>query len=408
MGQPLGMTREQSDGYVEGLAELAVRFGANVQPGQIVDLHSEPGKETVARAVAQEAYRAGAKFVDLRVFDPYIKRARAQYADPETLRFVPSWYGQRTLALGESRAARIMLTGPVAPRIMEDIDPALAAKDMLPATPESLQVVNDRTTNWTIVPCPTPEWARLVHPDLDPNEAPARLWAEVAHVCRIDEPDPAAAWRTRLDRLSEIAARINGLKVDSLRYSGPGTDLTIGLLPSSRWISGQMETVNGITHCPNIPTEEIFTTPDPERVDGVVRSTKPLFTSSRLITGLTVRFESGRAVSIDADQGAGTLRGLSQRDAGAARLGEVSLVDRESRIAAMQMVFYDTLIDENAASHIALGHAIEEAVGEADVGRVNRSEIHIDFMIGSDEVQVTGVTRDGREVPLLREGEWQI
>jgi aminopeptidase len=140
----------------------------------------------------------------------------------------------------------------------------------------------------------------------------------------------------------------------------------------------------------------------------VVRSTKPLFTSSRLITGLTVRFESGRAVSIDAEQGAGTLRGLSQRDPGAARLGEVSLVDRESRIAAMQMVFYDTLIDENAASHIALGHAIEEAVGEADLGRVNRSEIHVDFMIGSDEVQVTGVTREGREVPLLRGGEWQI
>lgn len=402
------MTPEQTKGHVEALAELAVRFGANVQPGQIVDLHSEPGKEAVARAVAEEAYRAGAKFVDMRVFDPYLKRARARYADPETLRFVPPWYGQRMLALGDSRAARIMLTGPVAPRIMEDVDPALAARDMLPATPESLQVVNQRTTNWTIVPCPTPQWARLVHPDLEPDVATARLWDEVAHVCRLDEPDPPAAWRTRLDRLSEIAARLDGLGLDSLRYSGPGTDLTIGLLDTSRWISGQMETVDGIEHCPNVPTEEIFTTPDPERVEGVVRSTKPLFTSSRLITGLTVRFEGGRAVAIDAEQGAETLRGLSQRDPGAARLGEVSLVDRESRIAAMHMVFYDTLIDENAASHIALGHAIEEAVQEADLERVNRSEIHIDFMIGSDEVAVTGVTRDGREVPLLRGGDWQI
>ena len=402
------MPQEQTNGYVEALAELAVRFGANVQPGQIVDLYSEPGKEATARAVAQEAYRAGAKFVDLRVFDPYLKRARAQYADPDTLRFVPPWYGQRTLALGDCRAARINLTGPVAPRIMEDVDPALAARDMLPATPESLQVVNQRTTNWTIVPCPTPQWARLVHPDLEPNEAPARLWDEVAHVCRLDEPDPPAAWRTRLDRLSEIAARLDGLRLDSLRYSGPGTDLTVGLLDTSRWISGQMETVDGIDHCPNVPTEEIFTTPDPERVEGVVRSTKPLFTSSRLITGLTVRFEGGRAVAVDADQGAETLRGLSQRDPGAARLGEVSLVDRESRIAAMHTVFYDTLIDENAASHIALGHAIEEAVQEADLERVNRSEIHIDFMIGSDEVAVSGVTRDGREVPLLRGGDWQI
>ncbi len=170
-----------------------------------------------------------------------------------------------------------------------------------------------------------------------------------------------------------------------------------------------METVGGIRHCPNLPTEEIFTTPDPERVDGVVRSTKPLFTSSRLITGLSVRFEGGRAVSMDADQGAETLRGLAERDEGAARLGEVSLVDRESRIAAMGTVFYDTLIDENAASHIALGQAIMEAVrDQGDLERVNRSEIHIDFMIGSDEVAVTGVTDDGREVPLLRDGSWQI
>ncbi|MGN6170399.1 MAG: aminopeptidase [Solirubrobacteraceae bacterium] len=408
MGQTFGITQEQTNGYVEALAGLAVRFGANVRPGQIVDLHSEPGKEPVARAVAREAYRAGAKFVDLRVFDPYIKHARAQYADPETLRFVPPWYGQRTLALGDCRAARILLTGPVAPRIMEDIDPALAAKDMLPATRESLQVVNDRTTNWTIVPCPTPGWARLVHPDLEPNQAASRLWDEVAHVCRLDEPDPVAAWRTRLGRLSDIAARLDGLGLDSLRYFGPGTDLTIGLLQSSRWISGQLKTVDGIAHHPNVPTEEIFTTPDPERVDGVVRSTKPLFTSSRLITGLTVRFEGGRAVAIDADEGAETLRGLSQRDAGAGRLGEVSLVDRDSRIAAMEMVFFDTLIDENAASHIALGQAIEEAIEGPDLERVNRSEIHIDFMIGSDEVGVTGITRDGREVPLLRGGEWQI
>src|SRR5689334_11607933 len=169
MGRTLRMTHERTGSYVKALAELAVRFGANVQPGQIVDLSSEPGKEPVARAVAEEAYRAGAKFVDLRVFDPYVKRARAQYADPETLHFVPPWYGQRTLALGECRAARIMLTGPVAPRIMEDVDPGLAAKDMLPSTPESLLVVNQRTTNWTIVPCPTADWAMLVHPDLEPS-----------------------------------------------------------------------------------------------------------------------------------------------------------------------------------------------------------------------------------------------
>jgi aminopeptidase len=386
-----------------------VKVGANVQPGQIVALASEPGKEQLARAVAEAAYKAGAKFVDLSVFDPFLKRARARYAAPETLRFVPAWYGQRVLALGDCRAARIALTGPVAPRIMEDVDPALAAKDMLPSMRESLAVVNQRTTNWSIVPCPTPGWAELVHPDSEPDEALARLWDEVAHVCRLDESDPGAAWLARLERLDRVAAKLGELQLDVLRYSGPGTELEIGLLPSSQWVSGRLETIGGIAHMANIPTEEVFTAPDPERVNGVVRSTKPLFTSGRLITGLKVRFEGGRAVAIDAEEGAETLRGLAARDKGAARLGEVALVDRESRIAGLGMVFYTTLIDENAASHIALGHAIQEAVSErSDHERLNHSEIHIDFMIGSDEVAVTGVTRDGREVPLLREGAWQI
>jgi aminopeptidase len=391
------------------LADLVVRFGANVQPGQIVALSSEPGQEPLARAVAESAYKAGARFVDLAVFDPYLKRARAQYADPATLRFVPPWYGQRVVALGECRAARIVLTGPVAPRVMEDVDPALAGRDMLPALRESLTVVNQRTTNWSIIPCPTAGWAELVHPDLEPEPALARLWDEIAHVCRLDEPDPAAAWRARIDRLTEVASRLDQLRLDSLRFAGPGTDLEVGLLDSSHWVRGVMKTVGGIIHAPNIPTEEVFTTPDPQRVEGVVRATKPLFTSSRLITGLTVRFERGRAVAIDADQSADTLRALSQRDPGAARLGEVALVDRESRIAGLGTVFYDTLVDENAASHIALGHAIEEAIREpSDLERANRSEIHIDFMIGSEEVDVTGVTRDGRELPLLRRGTWQI
>jgi aminopeptidase len=174
-------------------------------------------------------------------------------------------------------------------------------------------------------------------------------------------------------------------------------------------MSAEFTTADGIRHAPNLPTEEVFTTPDPERVDGVVRSTKPLFTSGQLITGLSVRFEGGRATQIDADQGAETLRGLSQRDPGAARLGEVALVDREGRIGPLGTVFYATLLDENAASHIALGMGFPFAVeGEADRERVNPSEIHIDFMIGADDVTVSGVTRDGREVPLLREGAWQL
>jgi len=395
--------------YTDALAELAVRLGANVQPGQIVALASEPGKEDLARAIAEAAYRAGAKFVDLTVFDVYLKRARALHADRDTLHYVPPWIGERVLALGEHRCARIGMSGPVAPRALEGIDPERIALDMLPRVPESMQVVNDRTTNWTIVPGPTPAWAMLVHPRLEPAAALERLWAEVAHICRLDEPDPIAAWTARLDQLTHAAARLSELRLDAVRFDGPGTELTVGLLPSSQWLAADFTTVEGITSRPNLPTEEVFTTPDPERVDGTVRATKPLFASGTTITGLRVRFAGGRAVEIDADDGAEVLRGLAATDEGAARLGEVALVDREGRIGPLETVFFDTLLDENAASHVALGHGYGMGLASGDdLPRMNRSRIHIDFMIGGNEVAVTGLASGGQEIPLLRDGRWQL
>jgi aminopeptidase len=397
-----------TDDTIAALAELIVRFGANVQPGQIVALSSEPGKEPLTRAIASSAYACGAKFVDLSVFDVHIKRARLLNADPDTLGFVPPWYGERIKALGEHRGARIGLSGPVAPRIMDGIDPSLLGKDMLPSLREGIAQVLERTTNWTIAPCPTHAWATLVYPDLDPAAALERLWQQIRHVCRLDEPDPVAAWTKRIDELVSVCDRLGSLGLDSLRFEGPGTDLRVGLFQSGTWQAGRFSTVDGLGHHPNIPTEEVFTSPDPERVDGVVSATKPLYVSGALITGLKVRFEAGKAAQIDAQEGAGTLKGLSDRDPGGCRLGEVALVDREGRIGPLDTVFYDTLLDENAASHIALGQGFDFAVQhESDRARVNSSEIHIDFMIGGDEVSVTGLTRDGGEVPLLRDGAWQ-
>jgi aminopeptidase len=394
---------------IPALAELIVRFGANVQPGQIVSLGSEPGKEPLARAVAEAAYKAGAKFVDMNVFDIHLKRARALHADPDTLSFVPPWYGERMRAIGELRGASIALTGPVAPHIMDGIDPALLGRDLLPRVRESIEIVNQRTTNWTAAPCPTAAWAKLVHPDAAAADQLAHLWRDVAHVCRVDEPDPVAAWEQRMDGLKAVASKLDGMRLAAVRFDGPGTELTVGLLPSGRWQCAHITTVDGIVHAPNIPTEEVFTTPDPRRVHGHVRSTKPLFVSGVLITGLQVRFEDGRAVEIGADQGADTLRALSQRDLGAARLGEVALVDRDSRIGNLDTVFFDTLLDENAASHIALGEGLDFTVlDEADREHINRSELHIDFMIGSGDVAVTGIDPGGAEVPLLRDGTWQI
>jgi aminopeptidase len=248
-----------------------------------------------------------------------------------------------------------------------------------------------------------------VYPRLEPAAALERLWSEIAHVTRLDEPDPVAAWEVRLEELLRVSRALDELALDRVHFEGPGTDLSVGLLPSSRWLAAKFETADGIVHRPNLPTEEVFTTPDPERVEGVVTSTKPLFTSGTTVTGLKVRFVAGRAVQIDAEQGAEVIRGMIAADEGAARLGEVALVDREGRIGPLGTVFFDTLLDENAASHIALGHGYVAGVAdEADVERTNTSVIHTDFMIGSNDVAVTGFLANGDSVPLLRDGRWQI
>ena len=400
------MTR---DSLLSRLADLAVTLGANVQPGQILTVAADHGQYEVARAIAESGYRHGAVFVDVQYFDPYVKHARITHADADTLGFVPSWYGQRVLALIEERGARITLDGPSAPGLMDDLDPDRAGRDMLPTVKEIREVVERQRVNWVVVPCPTLPWAELVYPDLAPDEAFDRLWEEVAHVCRLDEPDPVAAWKERLDALQAMADSINAREFDAIHFEGPGTDLVVGLLPTSTFHGVRDRTDNGIEFLSNIPTEEVYTTPDPERVDGHVRSTRPLVLGDgTLVRGLEVRFEGGRAVQIDAQQGAGVLRARAASDDGASRLGEVALVDREGRIDRLGTVFYNTLLDENAASHIALGEGWDESVSDEDRARCNRSAIHIDFMIGGDDVDVTGVTRDGGRVPLLRGGLWQI
>jgi aminopeptidase len=396
------------DATLERLADLVVGFGANVQPGQIVAVSGEPGKEALVRAIAASAYKRGAKFVDVQWFDPWVKRARIEHAADDTLDFVPPWYGQRVLALGEHRAARIALSGPVAPGVLDGLDPVRAGRDRLPGVKESGQVVDERTTNWSIIPAPSPAWAKLVFPDLPEAEAVAELDRHLLHILRLDEPDPIAVWRERAATLTANATRLTERGFDALHYEGPGTDFTVGLLPGATWMAASFETVDGIQHMPNLPTEEVFTTPDPARADGVVRATKPLDVGGTIVNGLTVRFEGGRAVDIQADTGAEILRERANFDDDASRLGELALVDKEGRIGPLGTVFYSTLLDENAASHIALGNAYELTVGQEDVPRINKSGIHIDFMIGSEEVDVTGLTADGEEVPVLRGGAWQV
>jgi aminopeptidase len=396
--------------YAKQIAKLAVDVGANVHPGQIVAVAFPPGMEPIMHEIAKRAYERGAKFVDAQPFDGALKRIRLEHAAEDTLEFVPSWYGERLLAMSDEHAARIVLTPVVDPGQLGQVDPDRAGKDMLPALKEVGEVVGRRTTNWTIVPVPTPGWAQAVHPGLPADEAVDRLRGQLAHVCRLDEPDPAAAWRVRMDELEAVAARLTERRFDALHFTGPGTDLIVGLLqPGSHFASARMDTVDGIEHVANLPSEEIFTTPDPERTEGHVTSTKPLDVSGSFVDGLRVRFEGGRVVELDADTGAEALRGRVAKDDGAARLGEVALVDGDGRIANTGTVFFTTLLDENQASHIALGNGYADVLDDDDaLSRMNRSAIHIDFMIGSNEVSVAGVTESGEEVPVLSGGRWLI
>ena len=325
-------------------ADLLVGFGANVQPGQVVMIAGYTGQEEFFRAAAESAYEHGAKFVDTYYFDPWVKRSRIAHAPADTLDYVPPWYGYRMLQLGELRAARIGFSSTVAPGLMQDLDPARAGRDQMPAVKELHEVISAETTNWSGGPAPVTAWAKLVHPDLDEEAALALLWEQIVHVTRLDEPDPVAAWRERAAQTSDAARRLTERHFDSLHLEGPGTDLTIGLLPSSRWMNALFRTADGIEHMANMPSEEVFTTPDPERTQGVVRATKPLQLVGTIVRDFTVRFEGGRAVEIEGD-GAEILAGQTKLDDGASRLGEIALVDREGRIGKLDTVFYDTLLD---------------------------------------------------------------
>lgn len=391
---------------LQRLAELAVAVGANVQPDQVVSVSCRPGQEPLARAIAGCAYRRGARYVDVAWFDPHVKRERLLHAPADSLEWVPPWLGQRATALGDMAAAAIALSGPTAPGLLDDVDPERAGRDRLPAVREAIEAVMAAKVNWTVVPCPNAAWAALAFPDMAPGDALDRLWREIGHICRLDDDDPAAAWRARGAELEGSARRLDARALTALRFRGPDTDLTVGLLPGSRWVGGGDARRDGLAHLPNIPTEEVFTTPDPARTEGVVAATRPLDVGGTVVEGLRVRFAGGRAVQIDADRGAEVLRRRAATDEGAARLGEVALVDGSGRIGPLGTVFFDTLLDENAASHIALGAGYPKGATPDMAGRINDSEIHIDFMIGGPDVTVTGVTAAGDELVVLRDGAW--
>jgi aminopeptidase len=396
-----GLDLDRIDRY----AELIVQVGANVQPGQTVEVIARIEHAHVARAVARAAYRAGAAYVDVGYSDQHVRRAMIEHAADDVLSWTPPWLLERGKHFGNVNAAIVALVGDAEPELLADLPGDRVGMARMKALAEEMtHQTNEGLNNWVVTGVPNEGWATQLFgtPDVD------ALWDLVEFCVRLDEADPVAAWREHVVMLGERAKLLNDMRVDSLRYRGPGTDLTVGLLPESRWHGCESTTsVTGINYVANMPTEEVFTTPDRRRTEGTVRSTQPLVLAGQIVKGLEVSFENGRIVDVRAEEGASVIEGELTMDESAPFLGEVALVDGTSRVGQTGRVFYETLYDENASCHVAYGSAYAEAVEGGVIDGVNVSAVHTDFMIGGTDVEVDAVLHDGTVVPLLRDNVWQ-
>jgi aminopeptidase len=312
---------------------------------------------------------------------------------------------KRAKQVGDERAAVVALTGDAEPNLLADLPGERVGKArMIELAQESNRQINEQLNNWTVIGVPNEGWAQQMfgEPDLE------RLWKAVEFTVRLDEDDPVGAWRAHVARIGNRARMLNELQIDTIHFTGPETDLRVGLLPESRWQGCESLTADGLPYIANMPTEEVFTTPDMRRTEGYVRSTRPLALYGRVVEGLHVRFEAGRIVEVRASKGADVVQGQIETDETAAYLGEIALVDGTSRIGQTGLTFFDTLFDENTTCHVAYGGAYAEAVDGGLIEGVNTSNVHTDFMVGGPEVDVDAVTSSGTVVPLLRNDVWQL
>jgi aminopeptidase len=388
---------------LERYAELAVHVGANLQPGQTLFIGAWIEHAPLARALARAAYKAGAKYVDVRYTDEHVRRAMIEFGPDDALEHTPSWLKTRMRNAG--RNAIVGTTGVAEPDLLSDLPGERVGRARMKALNEVVrELMQARAINWTGLAYPNEGWAQHVfgEPDVE------RLWEAVAFCTRLDEPDPVQAWRDHMAKLEARAAQMNERRFDALHYRGPGTDFTVGLLPNARWMSALFRTADGLEYVPNMPTEEIFTTPDCRRAEGTIASSRPLVLGGDVIEGLRLTVKDGRITDVDADHGADLVRGQLDTDDRARYFGELALVDGESRVGQTGLTFFDTLYDENATCHIAWGFGVPETF-EGDPGDgMNVSAVHTDFMVGRPQLEVDGLTAAGEAVPIIREDMWQL
>jgi aminopeptidase len=404
------------DARLDRLAQIAVKVGVRVAPGQELIMTAPLEAVPLARRITEHAYRAGAALVTTLYSDEQAVLTRFEHAPEASFDRSTPWLFDGIAAAFRAGAARLAIRGDD-PSLLAHQDPAKvsrANRAQSNAYRPALELITDFAINWNIVPYATPAWARAVFPGLAEDAAVRRLWDAIFAAVRADGPDPFSAWKDHNAALRARTAFLNERRYAALRFRGPGTDLTVGLADGHAWCGGEAPAKNGIVCNPNIPTEEVFTTPHKDRVDGAVASTKPLSYMGTLFKDIRVRFERGRIVDARAATGEEVLRRVLDTDEGARRLGEVALVPFSSPISQSGLLFLNTLFDENAASHIALGQAYSECF--VDSGKATRDElaargansslIHIDWMIGSSQIDVDGLAADGRAEPLMHGGDW--
>jgi aminopeptidase len=392
-------------------ADLVVRVGVNVQGGQGVVVNADIAQAEVARAVVEQAYVAGAAWVDVDWSDGPVRRSGLTHATMESLTDARPWAMERIRSWAEDEIASIALVGNPNPTLFAGIDPIRVNAVRTHELKARQQAVMEGRWRWTVVAAPNDGWATQIYGEPDVEQ----LWAAVAKAMRLDEADPVTQWRERAATLAARAASLNELQISEIRYTGEGTDLTVGLIPDCRWTGGSVTDPNGITYMPNIPTEEVFTSPDRRRADGVVRVTRPVVIAGQQVEGLRLAFADGRITEVSATVGANVARAQLDCDHGARSLGEVAMVDRESRVAQTDTVFHNTLFDENAGCHVAWGQSLPFAIAgsmkmtpdERYALGLNASSVHTDIVLGGEGLTVTATTPKG-QVPLLENDTWVI